>query len=467
MPTRNGHFLDKFFHPEHLAIVGASGNPASFNYIMLNNLVVRGFKGRVYPVNPRGGAMQGLPVYPDVKSIDGPVDLAVISVPYLRTLDVVKDCVAKGVKLVAITAGGFSEAGPEGRALQKALADLVRENDIRAVGPNALSPYNTAVNLAISFNPVPQMKQGELSLIFQSGLYEVRLTRLISDANLHLAKLIDLGNKMDVNEVDAFSYLADDPATRVIGIHLESIEGDGREFLRLIRKASAEKHVVVLKSGRTSAGARAAASHTGVIVQGSDLVFDGALRQAGAIRAANIEEFFEIAQALERFGPLRLNGDRIAISTFPGGEAVVTTDLCYLNGLSMAAPGEATRKKIAAISPPWEVPANPYDLGLCSQFHDFRTMIRTYAEAMAVDPGVDGLAMEVIELILYPELCMDLAPLIEARKPLAFWVPGLLAGRHDVLSILENHYIPVFTSANRAVRALAALRRSTRFKHRR
>jgi len=199
---------------------------------------------------------------------------------------------------------------------------------------------------------------GGLSLIFQSGLYEPRLDFLFNRFNLHLGKLIDLGNKMDIQEVEALEYLVADPDTRVIGVHLESVEGGGREFLRLIREATRHKHVVVLKSGRTEAGARAAASHTGVMVQGDDRLFDCALRQVGAVRAQGIEEFFDLCAALERFGDLGMKGNRVALATLPGGRGDRDGSLPD----SRAPDGLRERgdaRKDASCLPAWDIGANP------------------------------------------------------------------------------------------------------------
>jgi acetyltransferase len=460
----DGQFLERFFWPESVAVVGASNNPLSLNHSLVANLVKLGFKGRIYPVNPKEKMISGLRAYSSVKSIDGVVDLAVVAVQYTRTLSILMDCIEKGVRGVAIVAGGFSEGGEKGRRIQEEMASLLKESGIRAIGPNALSPINTSANLVISFYPLERMKKGELSLIFQSGFYELRLRWFFSDFNLRLNKLIDLGNKMDINEVDALAYLANDPETRVIGIHLESVEGDGREFLNLIHEASRRKHVVVLKSGRTEAGARAAASHTGVIVQGSDLVFNGALKQSGAIRAQTIEEFFEISRALERFGSLRMKGGRIALATFPGGEAVISTDLCQQEGLSLADVKEETFNKLKPVFPPWEILGNPFDLGVCVQFHDPWEVFRRYLVSMSEDQNVDGIAVGVAEWVVHEEFIKGFNLTVKAKKPMVLWIPGMRAGGYEALEWLEDQHVPVFPSPASAIKALSALHRSSLFK---
>ena len=463
--THREHFLSKFFEPDSIAIVGASNNPLRIHYHLTANLIHLGFPGRIYPVHPREKEIMGLQAYPSVKQLPEAVDLAVIGVSQALTPAIVKECAEKGIQRITIIAGGFSDAGAEGRQLQEQVAQMIRTNSIRAIGPNALSPISVPSKLCISFHPVTSIKPGCLSLIFQSGLYEPRLNWLLSDFNFHLNKLIDLGNKMDVNEVDALSYLVKDPETKVIGIHTESIDGGGREFLQLIRDASrAGKRVVVLKSGRTEAGARAAASHTGALVQGSDLVFDGAMRQAGAIRAHSMEEFFDLTRALERFGSLSMQGDRIFLATFPGGEGVILTDLCEQESLRLAQLGEPTRKKLRSIFPPWEVLSNPWDLGLTIQFNHPGEVYGTIIQAAADDPNVDALAIQVHPTIIsLPKEILEIFQRpVESRKPIVLWLAGMESGRHESLQWLEERGVLVFPSPERALHALSALYRLSR-----
>jgi acetyltransferase len=466
MENRKNHFLEKFLYPESVAIVGASRNPMRPNYNLVANLVRIGFQGKVYPVNPEADEIAGVKTYPDLESIEGPVDLAVIAVPYNLAPNLLQEALARGIKRVTVVAGGFSETGEEGRRVQRGMASLVRQNGARAIGPNALSPINARANFAVSFFPLQKLTAGGLSFIFQSGLYEPRLDWLFSDFNLHLCKLIDLGNKMDVSEVEVLSYLAQDPDTTVIAVHLESIEGTGREFFRLLREASRQKHVVVLKSGRTEAGAQMAASHTGVIVRGNDRVFDAALKQSGAIRAQNIEEFFDLARALERFGPYGFTGTRLAVATLPGGEAVVVTDLCQRAGFSLPRLQEKTREKLKAVFPPWDLSGNPFDLGVSLQFHDPRKVYVTLLEAVAEDPDVDALAIQLPPRIINAprDFFQPFVQALKARKPIALWLPGFPSGRDESLRWLEGQHVPVFPSPEKALKALFALQRSSLWK---
>ena len=465
----NEHFLDLFFNPKSVAVVGASRNQETVNYYLVSNLVNLGFPGKVYPVNPNATEIMGLKAYSRVTSIEDSVELAVISVPARITLDIVRDCVAKKVKGITIIAGGFSETGTEGRKIQDEIRRLLRENGIRAIGPNALSPINSANNFVIGFRPTSKLPRGGLSFIFQSGLYQPRLEWLLNEFHLNIAKLIDLGNKMDINEVDALEYLAQDEDTTVIAMHLESIAGDARKFMRIMKEITPEKPVIVLKSGRTSAGAKAASSHTAAIISSSDAVVDAALKQSGAIRVSGLDEFFDLGKAFE-YLPLP-QGNRVAITSYSGGEGVFTTDCAQLQGLEPAELGTEAHKKLSKVFPPWEIPVNPFDTGVAGQFHSFTDVVSQFVEAIADDPGVDCAAVQVgappqiASSSSGNQLLKPYTDLITKGKPVTIWGmdPAVSAG---MTKDLEAHRIPFYPSAERAVRALGALWRYAKLRQR-
>ena len=462
MEVISDHFLHKFFYPESVAVIGSSGNPKRLGYNLFGNLAKLGYKGRMYPVNPNEKEILGIKAYTRVRDIEEIVDLAVIGVSQANTPAVLRECIAKGIKRIVLVAGGFSEIGEKGKRIQQEMLTLVRKNGVRAIGPNALSPINTEINMAISFQPLDQLRPGGLSLIFQSGLYEPRIRWLFSECNLRLSKLIDLGNKMDLNEVDALSYLVFDPKTHVIGIHLESIAGDPVEFVALVRKAATlGKHVIVLKSGRTEEGAKAAASHTGAMVKGSDAIFDTVIKQSGALRAYTIEEFFDVARALERFGSLSLKGNRIAVVAMSGGEGVILTDLVQQEGMKMAKVTPDTMERLKGIFPPWEIGANPFDLGISLQFNDAVKIYKTLIPALSEDENVDVLHVQI------PDRAINLArenfsvfnSVPALNKPIVLWSVVAKPGSHETLQWLEDHQVPVFASPEKALRAVVALRR--------
>ena len=467
MEAVSDHFLHKFFYPESVAVIGASSNVKRLGSNLFGNLVKLGYRGRMYPVNPKEKEIFGVKTYPNVRSIEEIVDLAVIGVSQAQTPAILRECIDKGIKQVVIVAGGFSEIGEKGKRMQREMLDLVRKSGVRAIGPNALSPINARTRLAISFQPLAEVREGGLSLIFQSGLYEPRIRWLFGECNLRLSKLIDLGNKMDVNEVDALSYLVFDPETRVIGIHMESIVGDPLEFRSLLKQAAAlGKRVIVLKSGRTEEGAKAAASHTGAMVKGSDAILDVVLRQCGALRANTIEEFFDVARAIERFGDLSLKGNRIVVVALSGGEGVVMTDLVQQQGMQMAKVTAGSVEKMKSIFPPWEIGANPFDLGISMQFNDAIKVYDTLIPALSQDENVDALHVQMPDRAMgLPKEKFSVFGSVPAlKKPLVLWSVSAKPGTHETLEWLEAQGIPVFTSPENGVRALAALRQLSRDK---
>ena len=458
--TETEHFLEKFVAPASVAIIGASNNELKNNYHLVGNLINLGFEGRIYPVNPKEKEVLGLKAYASVADIEEVVDLAVISVAATFTPGVLEECAKKGIKRVTLIAGGFSEIGEDGTAVQNRMRQLLKENNMRAIGPNALSPINIQSKFAVSFHEIKHINPGNLSLIFQSGLYEPAFQWLLSDFNFRFNKLIDLGNKMDINEVEALDFLIKDPPTKIIAIHMESFGGNGREFFNLLKKArDVGKRVIIIKTGRTSAGAKAAASHTGAMVKGSDVVFDGALKQAGALRVDTIESFFHVARGLDRLGDFSPAGNRVAIAMLPGGLGVMVTDLVERSGLKMAKAGNGAIKKMEKVFPGWEVAVNPWDLGVTMQFSDPITVYGAWMNAMTEDPNVDMLAFQVHQRMLM--LGKDLAEIFvraaKAGKPTAIWMNGKEPGNHDILKWVEDHGVPVFRFPEKAIQGLVAL----------
>jgi len=466
------HFFDLFFNPKSVAVVGASRNSTTANYWLTANLVNLKYPGKIYPVNPNATEIVGLKCYANVRDIPGEIDLAAISVPAMATPDVVRDCIAKGVKGLVIIAGGFSETGINGQGLQDEVRRLLKESGIRCIGPNSLSPLNAVLNFIIGFGPAEKLPRGRLSFVFQSGLYQPRLNYLLNEMHININKLVDLGNKMDINEVDALEYLKDDASTEVIALHMESIAGDARRFFRLLKEITPHKPVIVLKSGRTPSGARAASSHTGAIIKASDTVFDTALRQAGAIRVQGLDEFFDVAKMFEYYPPLR--GNRIAIATFSGGEGVITTDFCELNGLVLASPTAASRQKLSTVFPPWEIPVNPFDTGVANQFNTGKDVVSIYMDTLADDPNVDCLAVQMGG----PPQLAGMAPKDRVEKLVEFYADVVRRGKlvavwvidprnaKETMDALEARRIPVYPSAERAVRAFGALYRYGRIRER-
>ncbi|MBW1817064.1 MAG: CoA-binding protein [Deltaproteobacteria bacterium] len=470
------HFLNGFFTPTSVAVVGATSNPFKVNFRLMQNLVNLNFQGNLYPVNPNKKEILGVRAFARLEDIPGKVDLVVTAVPASKTMPIVKACHAIGVKQLVIVAGGFSEGGKAGKKLHEEVASFVKEKGIRTLGPNTLTPVNTAGNFVISYNPVNELKAGGLSFAFQSGFYEPKINWLFS--RLGISKMLDMGNKMDINEVDALAYFSLDASTKVIAMHVESLQGDGREFFDLLRDVSLKKPTIILKSGRTPAGSRAAASHTGSIARENDLIFDNMIRQTAAIRAENMESFFDLAKA---FSTLQLpEGNGLGIITLSGGEGVIATDACEMNGMKLARIGTETRDKVKPVLPPWDIPLNPFDAGVSMQFHfsdmaGFFDKIRTLPGdenvqcaimQMPLNPaGFVGFLPDITEEIirsLEDKYLQSLLDMKKAGKPFVLWRSSMDIEEQRLVDIIESHDMPVFQSSERAIKALAAMDRYRR-----
>ncbi|MCD6570062.1 MAG: CoA-binding protein [Deltaproteobacteria bacterium] len=467
----NDHFLHSFFYPGTVAVVGATRNSMKMNFHLAENLKRLNFQGKVFPVNPRADNILGIKAYSRLKDVPEKIDMVVLATPVRECLGIIKECVEIGIRQLVIVSGGFSEGGQEGEKLNEEVVQLIQDNSLRVLGPNTLSPINTANNLVISFHPVERLKKGDLSFVFQSGLYEYKLNWIFS--HLGVSKILDLGNKMDINEVDALEYLGNDVSTKIIAMHIESIRGDGRRFRDLLKETTVKKPVIILKTGRTQAGSQAAASHTGSMARENDIILDALIKQSGGIRAYNMEDFFDLAKAFEFLNLPQ--GNRLAIINVSGGEGVIATDACEANGLQMAKLSEKGGARLKEIFPPWEVPLNPFDAGVCMEFHinEFEDIFDVLA-SIPEDDGVDCVVMQLpITFVIKASAAFDtsgedLIPVMDslidillnmqkAGKPFALWRSSMDEMEFSLVKRIEAHSIPVYPSADRAIKALSAL----------
>jgi acyl-CoA synthetase (NDP forming) len=454
------HFLDSFFYPENVAVVGASNNQLSLNYCLFSNLVNLGFAGNIYPVNPNTDKVLGVKAFHSLKDIPGNLDLVVSAVPAIKTPDVIRECVEKHVRNVVIVSGGFSEIGVDGNRIQDEILRMLMENGIRAIGPNTLSPVNCANNFVISFHRIEKLRKGGVSFIFQSGMYDPRLTWLFDDFHVGVNKILDLGNKMDTNEVDALEYLGEDESTKVIAMHLETIKGDSRKFVQVLKAVARKKPVIILKTGRTPEGAKAAASHTSSIIKGNDLVLDSLIKQSGAIRAQNLYDFYNYTKGFEFMGEIK--GSRCAIASVSGGEGVMATDICQQEGLSLAKVEQKTLDKMKEVFPSWEVPVNPFDLGVSVQFGDPVKSYMTFLAAMANDTNVDCILVQLPWFTMgFPVevFCLPFEAARQKGKTVVIWTIAWTREIIPYIEALEEKHIPVYQYVSAAFHSLAALYR--------
>jgi acetate---CoA ligase (ADP-forming) len=374
--------LRPFFQPNAVAVVGASRDPSSIGYRILEALVLNRFHGPVYPINPKANVVGCFRAYPSVRELPEPVDLAVIAVPRDIVMGVVDDCAARGVRALVIITAGFAEVNAEGRELQKSLVEKARGYGMRMIGPNCMGLLNTdpAVRLNASFSPVFP-PPGRIAMSSQSGALGLAILSAAKRFGLGLSTFVSVGNKADVSGNDLLQYWEEDPGTDVILLYLESF-GNPRRFARIARRVSRRKPIVAIKSGRTKAGGRAAGSHTAALAA-SEVAVDALFRLTGVIRAESLEEMFDLAAALEN-QPLP-RGRRVAIVTNAGGPAILCTDVCEAGGLVIPELSDATRSKLAAVLPAAASFANPVDMIASASPAHYARVIETVLASGEVD----------------------------------------------------------------------------------
>ncbi len=353
------------FHPRSIAVVGISADMAKFwmRELYLDALVRSGYPGQIYLVNPKGGEMQGHPIYRTLSEVPGPVDHVVASIPARFTPALMEECCARGVRVVHMFASGFAETGvPDRIALQDRLVEIARRGNMRIIGPNCLGIYYPGGRIGLS--PDFPGEAGPVGYLCQSGGNADFMVRLAVTRGLRFSKVVSYGNACDINECDLLDYYADDPETEVIAAYIEGIT-DGRRFARVLKRAAAAKPVVIFKGGYTEGGLRAAASHTGSLA-GTDAIWEGVIRQAGAIRVYSIEEMVDMLVALLRMTPPE--GPNTCVIGNGGGASVMATDEIERAGLRMALMPPEIRDELAGfIDLANSMLRNPIDAGPVTQ----------------------------------------------------------------------------------------------------
>jgi acetyl coenzyme A synthetase (ADP forming)-like protein len=452
--------LDPIFSPRSIAVVGASRRRDSLGFRLLHNLVSNEFSGAIFPVNPQAGAIHSLKCYPSMAAIPDPVDLAVIMVPRDRVQSVVEDCLAKGVGGLIVITAGFSETGEEGAALERRLRETVRATGIRMIGPNCMGVINAdpEMRLDATFSPTPA-RWGAIGFVSQSGALGVAILNVAKDLGVGLTQFVSMGNKADVSGNDLLEYWEDDPVTKVIAMYLESF-GNPRRFTEIAKRVTRKKPILVVKSGRTPEGARAATSHTGAIA-GTDVTVSAFLEQCGVLRVNTIEELFDVARALARC-PLP-GGFRVGIVTNAGGPGIMATDACVNLGLRMAELSEATRDELRSFLPREASVGNPVDM-IASATAEH------YARAVAAvldDPEVDmAMVINVTPILTNPIDVMEAigAAARERTKPV---LAVMMATEEFYDAVKTAHDLPpVYRFPESAARVMLLLARYAAWRRR-
>ncbi len=448
--------LRPFFEPRSVAVIGASRKPGKPGYQQIENLR-RGFTGPIYPINPNAEQILGLPCFPSIELCPGPVDLAIVLVPAPSVLETVTACAANRVPAVMIPASGFAEAGPDGKRLQSAILDIVRGSGTRIWGPNCGGLMSTANGLTAAFIDLPFLRKGSIGIVSQTGLYAAALMNQMMEIDGYgVSKVATLGNACDVNEIDVLEYLAADPETDVIALHLEGIT-DGARLLQRCQGLTRKKPIVAVMAGQTEAGAKAGESHTARLAADARIT-KGAFAQSGIIPATEFTDLIDLTRAFAVWrgaAPAK----NVAVLSTSGGACVLAADMIARAGMKVAAFSPATVARLAKLHPFSYGVANPFDVWPAMERHGTNRTVEEIAEAVFDDEGVDA-AMLIFGAFssggsdLDPRVFGDMAK--RRGKIAVAWLYGARAFVDPWIRSFAEIQIPCFHDMRTATAALQA-----------
>ena len=425
-----------FFNPQSVAIVGASRQKSKVGYEILANMIKAGYRGKIFPVNPKAETIEGLRCYPDLESIEQIPELVIVVVPAKIVPAVMQQCAKVGAKSVIIITAGFKEVGNQGKVLEQQVVQIAKQAGIRVIGPNCLGVIVPSNKFNASFgSDLPAA--GAIGYLSQSGALLTAILDMANADGIGFSKLVSIGNKADIDELDVIKDLGNDPDTKVIAGYLESID-EGNVFVREAERISHDKPILLIKSGGTSAGAKAATSHTGSLA-GSETAYECVFERAGIIRCDSIRQQFDYAQAFAYQPPPK--GTNVAVITNAGGPGIMAADAIERQGLTFAKPSGQTVKRLAARLPAAANLYNPIDV-LGDALAD------RYEFALNVvldDPNVD-----TVLVLLTPQAMTQSAATAEAVVRIArcFLGAGKVA---EAIKILRDGKIPHYDSPESAV----------------
>ncbi|MET1127745.1 MAG: CoA-binding protein [Thermoproteota archaeon] len=454
-----GTGVEHLFHPKGVAVVGASRTPGKVGYTILYNLKLS-YRGPVYPVNPRAREILGLPAYPSILEVPDPVDLAAIAVPAPVVPRVLEEAGRRGVKAAIVYSGGFKEVGEEGARLERQLVEIARRYGMRILGPNCVGIYSPVSGLNATFlDPSRQgfPEAGHIALVSQSGALGIALLDWMESRGLGVSRFVSVGNKADIDEADLLAFLSKDRHTYVVAMYVEGVD-DGPRFRRALEETTTVKPVAVLKAGKTSEGARAAASHTGSLA-GSYEVYRAVFRQTGVVEAESSDDLFDLVLALAYQPPMR--GDRVAVVTVGGGSGVMATDYLLQLGLKVPELSAETQRRLRQVLLSIASPRNPVDVTGSGNEQHLAESMRIVAESGEVDaillipyftvPSISAKAPEVLAQAIHEVQ-------VEHGLPVVVSLTGGTRAWLMARRLFDLVKTPIYLSEARAARALWALK---------
>ena len=446
--------LDELFAPKSVAVIGASNRVDSVGGSLFRNILTAGYQGVVYPVNPTWKSVSGVRCYASVRDLPESPDLGVVIVPAERVAGVVTELGARGTKGVVVISSGFREVGGEGPGREDELIRIAQKYRMSIVGPNCFGVINTDPSLSLNATFSAGLPpRGNIAFVSQSGALCAGILRYGTSERIGFSRFVSVGNRAGVDENDILYSLGRDPATKVVLLYIESL-ADGRKFLEAAREVTEQKPVLVIKSGRSPVGERAARSHTGSLAQsGQDRLFDALFEQSGVLRAESIGDLFRMAKIFST--GLRLEGPRLAILTNSGGPGIVAADACARNGLELPSPPTIVSESLTKLLSPSAAVSNPVDMTADARPEQYRESLRLLLGA----PDVNGALVIATPTgtLSGTELAQAiLAARVTSPKPVAACLFGLNDLTQEV-TFLEENGIPTFTFPEEAVAGLASL----------
>ena len=380
-------YLDRFFYPRSVAVIGASASPGKPGHEVIRNILANGYPGEVNLVNPRGGEILGLPAHASIASLPEGIDLAIIILPAKETAQALRDCAEKGIGHVVLSAGGFAELDGSGAQIQQELIDIIRDYGIHVLGPNTSGHTSTPHQFTSTFFPLGKIRRGSVSYIAQTGNFATHTMKyILTGEHFGVSRVIGLGNKIDIDECDALKYLGEDAETSAVIMYLESIKRP-RLFLEIAREVTRIKPVIMLKSGSTEAGKNAAAAHTAAMAA-EDRLVDGMLRQARIVRIYNYTQLILLGKALSMVSLPK--GKRVSFLAPSGAMLVTLADLCTRLGLEVPDLKPDTVRRLQEISAPYIRMRNPIDIWASATVKGPEFAYREGMEAALKDPHIDA-----------------------------------------------------------------------------
>ena len=453
--------IDAIMKPKSIAVIGASTKPKTIGSEIMQRLRDYKFNGNIYPVNPKGGIIEGFQAYTSINEVPGDVDLAVIVVNAKFVLDTIDQCHEKGIKGICIITAGFKETGKEGAELEKQLLEKIRSYGMRCVGPNCLGVLNTDDNIRMDATFAESLPvKGDIGFVSQSGALGGGILNILKDLNLGFAQFVSIGNQADINAETMLEYWENDDEVKQILLYMESIQNPAN-FRKLASRITKKKPILALKAGRSAAGASAASSHTGSLA-GADKAADALLKQSGVIREFSLKNLFSNAKAFSNC-PIP-QGNRVAIITNSGGPGIMATDAVCESGMQMAKLSDATKDKLRSFLPAAASVKNPVDMIASAPIEHYKQTLET----VIADENVDMIAVIYLPFLGLADIDVAEALMeIKAKNPQKP-ILGVFMTKSEFFTKIANMNVnmPFYMYAEEAAEAMTRLDRQRQWMNR-